>query len=170
MDADAPAQVPGYAWSWLQRSRPVLAAVAQRLTGGPPGPDFLDRLRVAYATDEFTRAMVADVVAEVAFSGRVPAVRPRGASWDRGLTWWAAALSGTTPRAFEAAGLAQQRRLFGEDAAAPQAVEPPPGRLGVSRERHALAEALRDLVRGGQDQVPASAIRSLADTLDPNGS
>lgn len=165
MAAHAPAQVPAYAWSWLQRSRPVLNAVAERLTGGPAGPDFLDGLRVAYATDEFTRAMVADVIAEVAFSGRVPALPSR--SWDRGLTWWAAALSGTTPRDFEAAAAARQRRLFGEEPPAAAPRPPSTGALGISRERRALAEALRDLLRGGRDQVPASAVRLLADTLDP---
>src|SRR3712207_7917472 len=38
-------RVPAYAWSWLQRSRPVLAEAARRLTGGPPPPGFVDSLR-----------------------------------------------------------------------------------------------------------------------------
>lgn len=173
-DVPAPVSVPGHAWAWLQRSRPVLNEAARRLTGGPATPTFLDELRAAYASDPFTRAVVADVVAEVAFSGRVPAARPPGASWDRGLTWWAAALSGTTPRAFESRAPAEQRRLFdaGSEPAAATGERtshgPPPAHLHISRERRALAAALRDLLRSGDgDQVPASAVRQLADALDP---
>ncbi len=166
-------QVPSYAWAWLQRSRPVLAEIARRLTGGPPPREFLDQLRAGYAIDPFTRAVVADAVAEVAFGGRVPVVRPRGASWDRGLTWWAAALSGVSPAEFDSqARAADQRTLFDNGTSEPRPssdIPPrPPALPGVSRERRALAEALRDLVRAsGGDQVPASSIHQLADTLDP---
>lgn len=172
-DVPAPVSVPGYAWAWLQRSRPVLHEAARRLTGAPATPTFVDELRAAYASDPFTRAVVADVVAEVAFSGRVPSVRPPGASWDRGLTWWAAALTGTTPQAFEARSAVEQHRLFDAEPPTPSAATaprrpPPPGPLPVSRERRALAQALRDLLRTGDgEQVPASAVRQLADALDP---
>ena len=147
--------MPAYAWTWLQRSRPVLAAAAERLTGGPPAATFLDDLRAAYETDPFTRAILADVIVEVAFAGRVPAARPGESAWDRGLEWWAAALGGRTPPAF------QQQALF-DAAVAPARPRP------VSRERRALAAALRELVRScGGEQVPASAVRQLAEALDP---
>jgi len=170
------AAVPAHAWAWLQRSRPVLAEVARRLTGDPPTPGFVDELREACARDPFTQAVLADVVAEVAFSGRVPTARPPGASWDRGLTWWAAALAGTTPAAFEVSGPGgTQRSLFDDGApdvdgrarrrsGPPRAAESPP----VSRERLALADALRALLREADgDQVPASAVRQLVAALDP---
>lgn len=175
------AAVPAHAWAWLQRSRPVLVEVARRLTGEPPTAGFVDELREACARDPFTQAVLADVVAEVAFSGRVPTARPPGASWDRGLTWWAAALAGTTPAAFEAAGpRSTQRRLFDDGSADEEvrgrrrpvaaadrtpavAVAPP-----VSHERRALADALRALLREADgDQVPASAVRQLLAALDP---
>jgi len=183
------AAVPAHAWAWLQRSRPVLSEVARRLTGEPPTPGFVDELREACARNPFTQAVLADVVAEVAFSGRVPTARPPGASWDRGLTWWAAALAGTTPAAFDASGpRGTQHRLFDDGSAdaegrarprggGPRAGEtlprdrpavreqaPPP----VSRERRALADALRALLREADgDQVPASAVRQLVAALDP---
>lgn len=94
--------VPGYAWAWLQRSRPVLTEVAQRLTGGPPSTAFWDDLRDRFVADAFTRQIVADVVVEVAFGGAVPPRRPPGASWDRGLTWWGATLVGCTPGEYSA--------------------------------------------------------------------
>ncbi len=186
--------VPGYAWSWLQRSRPVLVEAARRLTGQPPTPTFVDDLREACARDPFTQAVLADVVAEVAFSGRVPTARPPGVSWDRGLTWWAAALAGTTPAAFDAAvpGVAQ-RSLFDPEpprypryratpaspaksgpapaAAGPAAATGPAAAAGgppLSRERLALADALRALLREGDgEHVPASAVRRLVASLDP---
>ncbi|HEY8339943.1 MAG TPA: hypothetical protein VIK95_08755, partial [Egibacteraceae bacterium] len=80
-------RVPAHAWAWLQRSRPVLAEIAERLTGGPPGPGFVDALRRQVDADPFVRDVVVGVIAEVAFGGRVPERRPPGASWDRGLTW-----------------------------------------------------------------------------------
>jgi hypothetical protein len=179
--------VPGYAWSWLQRSRPVLVEAARRLTGQPPTPTFVDDLREACARDPFTQAVLADVVAEVAFSGRVPTARPPGVSWDRGLTWWAAALAGTTPAAFDAAvpGVAQ-RSLFDPEpprypryraAPAPRTRSAPATAAGpvaaggtppLSRERLALADALRALLREGDgEHVPASAVRRLVASLDP---
>ena len=176
------AAVPAHAWAWLQRSRPVLAEVARRLTGDPPTPGFVDELREACARDPFTQAVLADVVAEVAFSGRVPTARPPGASWDRGLTWWAAALAGTTPAAFEVSGPGgTQRSLFDDGSAdregraqrrtgGPAADRPPAEQLAVpvSRERRALADALRALLREADgDQVPASAVRQLVAALDP---
>jgi hypothetical protein len=171
---EMPVQVPSYAWAWLQRSRPVLGEIARRLTGGSAPREFLDQLRAGYAVDPFTRAVVADVIAEVAFGGRVPVARPRGASWDRGLTWWAAALSGMSTAEFDRPARAtDQRTLFDNGASEPRPasdVPPrPPALPGVSRERRALAEALRDLIRAsGGEQIPASSIRQLADTLDPS--
>lgn len=177
--------VPAYAWAWLQRSRPVLVEAADRLTGAPPTAGFLDDLRDRFETDPFTCDVLVDVIAEIAFGGRVPATRPGGVTWDRGLIWWAAALSGTTPAAFEARSAvapASQRALFdtgpGEAAAVggrggavvvPAATkdEDRPSPL-AQRERRAVADALRQLLRGSDgDQVPASAIRQLVAQLDP---
>jgi len=118
-----PPKVPAYAWSWLQRSRPVLGEVARRLTGAGPGPGFADELRRRWDDDPFVRGVLLDVVADVAFSGRVPRHRPPGASWDRGLTWWAAVLAGTTPQAFAAPQATTQRPLFPE--ASPRHEHPP---------------------------------------------
>lgn len=177
--------VPAYAWAWLQRSRPVLVEAADRLTGGPPSAGFLDDLRQRFETDPFTCDVLVDVIAEVAFGGRVPTTRPGGVTWDRGLTWWAAALSGTTPAAFDARSAAApttQRALFDTG---PATVAPPSGRRGpavvpadpadadrpsplAQRERRAVADALRQLLRASDgDQIPASAIRQLVAQLDP---
>lgn len=170
--------VPAYAWAWLQRSRPVLDEIARRLTGGPPTRAFVEDLPHAFATDPFTCDVVVDIVAEVAFHGRVPARRPAHAGWDRGLTWWAATLAGTTPAEYAAASVAtpgEQGALFEPP---PSAVGPPTARRTeppaaalppVSRERRALADALRELV-GQSDggQVPATALRQLIAQLDPS--
>ncbi len=177
--------VPAYAWAWLQRSRPVLVEAADRLTGAPPTAGFLDDLRDRFETDPFTCDVLVDVIAEIAFGGRVPATRPGGVTWDRGLIWWAAALSGTTPAAFEAqsvAAPAPQAALFDTGPAAGGAA---PGRRRAAvvpaesgdagrssplaqRERRALADALRQLLRASDgDQVSASAIRQLVAQLDP---
>lgn len=171
--------VPGYAWGWLQRSRPVLAEAAQRLTGGPPGPGFLEDLRQRFETDPFTCDVLVDVIADVAFAGRVPPARPRGVTWDRGLVWWAAALSGTTPAEYDARSAVDatpQRPLFdtGPETPQPRAAVVPatddagrPSPLAV-RERRAVADALRQLLRASEGgQVPASAIRQLVAQLDP---
>lgn len=175
-------RVPGYAWTWLQRSRPVVAEAARRLTGNAPSPGFVEDLRAAFDQDPFTRDVVVGVVADVAFGGRVPARRPRGASWDRGLTWWAAALAGVTPPEFEARSavpVARQHRLFdGGEAAGARAggsagtiARTARARVAAdgprSSERAALAAALRDLLTAGDgDQVPASAVRQLIQQLD----
>jgi hypothetical protein len=173
VSANPPVQVPAYAWSWLQRSRPVLAAAAQRLTGGPPDSGFLEQLRASYLADPFTRAVLADVIAEVAFGGRVPTSRPAGMSWDRGLTWWASVLSGVPADRFDVPSpQGAQRRLF-DDGTAEREPSPPAAPAHappISRERRALAEALRDLIRTSGESVPASALRQLADTLDPHTS
>lgn len=168
---------PSYAWAWLQRSRPVLTEVAQRLTGGPAGPGFVDDLKARYADDAFTRDVVNATVADVAFGGRVPDRRPPGASWDRGLIWWAAALAGASPPDFERrpAGAVEQRPLFG-------AAEPPSPPAGLDREardravarlavrspeRAALVARLRDvLAHADGDQVPAGAVRALLEELE----
>lgn len=166
-------RVPAYAWSWLQRSRPVLVEAAQRLTGTPPGPGFVEALRVRFDTDPFTRDVVVGVVADVAFNGRVPTHRPPGASWDRGLTWWAAAIAGTTPAQFEArtAPAVTQRRLFGgeEDQQPPPARGPASGprRRAPSAERRMLVQSLRELLRASDgDMIPAAGVRQLLATLD----
>lgn len=165
--------VPAYAWAWLQRSRPVLAEAAKRLTGQPPTPGFVERLRVAVDRDPFTAAVLADAIVDAAFHGRVPRQRPPGASWDRGLTWWAAALTGTSPAAYAAPPVppAQQRALF-DSYSEHEGVQvpPPPGpALAGGWERRALADALRELLRASDgDQVPASAVRQLLDALEPS--
>jgi hypothetical protein len=168
---------PPHAWAWLQRSRPVLQEAAERLTGRPPAPGFVDELRARFDDDPFTRDVLISTIADVAFGGRVPERRPAGASWDRGLIWWASALAGTTPAAFEGRGQgpAGQRPLFGNDPgqapgatmdehARAQAV----ARLAVrAPERAALAARLRDLLaQSDGDQVPASAVRDLLAELD----
>lgn len=188
MPDDAPAspgsafpRVPGYAWTWFQRSRPVVVEAAERLTGAAPPPGFVDDLRAAFQTDAFTRDVVIGVVADIAFGGRAPTQRPPGASWDRGLTWWAAALGGTTPAEFESrtgAPAPSQHQLF--DAYDPAEARPPdPARLQAaarrqvaprlarSPERAALAAALRELLEAAaSDQVPASAVRQLLAQLE----
>jgi hypothetical protein len=166
-------RVPAYAWAWLQRSRPVVAEVSKRLTGGAPGPGFVDHLQEQFAEDAFTRDVVVGVIADVAFNGRIPRHRPAGASWDRGLTWWAAAIAGVTPQEFDAAvPPAEQTRLFGvEERSATQ----PRRRTTANRtaspspmsERATLIAALRDLVRTADaEHIPVAAIRSLITQLE----
>lgn len=175
---------PAYAWRWLQRSRPVLRAIADRLTGAPPDAEFLEGLARSFEDDAFTRAIVIDTIAEVAFGGRVPTRHPPGASWDRGLRWWAAALAGVSPREFDQS---ESTREDGAQADLFQGSEPrkdrDPAALAqaarrgaprVSPERLALARTLRALLAGAEgDQVPASAIRQLISELeqqpDPDG-
>jgi hypothetical protein len=176
--AELPAErlpkVPAYAWSWLQRSRPVLQEAARRLTGAGPTAGFADDLRRRWDTDPFVRGVLLDVIADVAFSGRVPRSRPPGASWDRGLTWWAATLAGLSPQDYDRrAGALDQRALFTRDPAHPAAgpgAEGAPADTGPpltgSHERRALAAALRDLLAAGDDQVPAAAVRRLLADLE----
>lgn len=176
-------RVPAHAWAWLQRSRPVVTEVALRLTGVAPGPGFVDELRAQVSADEFVRDVLIDVVADIAFGGRVPARRPPGASWDRGLIWWAAALSGTTPADYEARGNAQvvEPALFGADdqephKGGPHAAGPPAGarplerqrpRAGASPRRQLLIAALRDLLAAGDGaHLPAAAVRALLAELE----
>ena len=164
-------RVPAYAWSWLQRSRPVVAEAARRLTGGPPESGFVDSLRERFASDAFTRDVVVSVIADVAFNGRIPRHRPAGASWDRGLTWWAAAIAGVTPEAFEsAAPNVVQSRLFGLEEPAPRpraGAARPPRRSSAAADRALLAEALRELLRTARDgQVPATAVQALLARLE----
>ena len=161
--------VPAYAWSWLQRSRPVLAEAARQLTGGPPPAGFVDTLRERFATDPFTRDVVVSVIADVAFSGRIPRFRPAGASWDRGLTWWAAAIAGISPEAFDKGPTdAVQSRLFGvEEQPSRPAPRRSPSRRTAATERAAIAGALRDLLRTTEgDTVPTAAIRQLLASLE----
>lgn len=149
-------EAPGYAWDWLQRSRPVVERLADVLTGQPPRSGFVDAVRRSYGEDPLVRDAVHTVVSEVAFRGRVPSRRPPGASWDRGLVWWAATLAGRAPDEYaDRAAPVEQPALFGD---AP--VVPP-------SERAALIAALRDLLaqRTG-DQVPAAAVRQLIAHLE----
>ena len=165
-------RVPAYAWSWLQRSRPVLIEAAKRLTGGPPPPGFVDTLQERFANDAFTRDVVVGVIADVAFHGRIPRHRPAGVSWDRGLTWWGATIAGITPDQFEATtSPVEQSRLFGVEEQPPRRPAPRSGggqpRRTAAAERAALAGALRDLLRSADaDSVPASAIRQLLSQLE----
>ena len=148
--------VPAYAWDWLQRSRPVVERLADVLTGQRPRSGFVDAVRRSYAADPLVRDAVHDVVADVAFRGRVPTSRPPGASWDRGLVWWAATLAGRSPDDFAATVVeVDQPALF---------ADPGPTADG---ERAALIGALRDLLaqRTG-DQIPASAVRQLLAHLE----
>ena len=167
-----PQRPPQYAWAWLQRSRPVLAEAADRLTGQPPDSRFVDDLKERFEDDAFTRDVVIGAIADVAFSGRVPQRRPAGVSWDRGLIWWAATLAGTSTAEFEGtpdAGTDQAtlfepsreaRRTAALDRRArDRAVQ----RLSVrSPDRAALVARLRDLLAQAEgDQVPADAVRDL---------
>lgn len=173
----APVRVPGYAWAWLQRSRPVLVELAERLTGAPPSPGFVEDLRVTFERDPFIRGVLADVVAEVAFRGRVPRRRPPGAHWDRGLSWWAATLAGVSLAEFEGAAAAErpaQPPLFGGASQEPSrsgaSRKQPPALLPVSSERAAFVAALRSLLQqadGGM--VPASSLRQLLSSLEERG-
>ena len=161
-------RVPAHAWSWFQRSRPVVAEAARRLTGKPPESGFVERLRAQFETDPFTRDVVVDVVAEVAFAGRIPRRRPPGASWDRGLIWWAAAISGRTVAEFEAPPPLQQFQLFGGDEEpAPPADVPPRAARREPGERTMLAALLRDVLGSAEDgRVPVEAIEHVLAQLE----
>lgn len=177
----APPRVPAYAWAWVQRSRPVLDEIADRLTGQPPAPTFLDGVREQFATDPFVRDVVIAVIADVAFNGRLPTRRPAGTSWDRGLTWWAATIAGTTPAEFEARSgpspVAQPplfdtvpgdpRSATGSRTAAVSALP----RRRPAPVPAALAAALRELLAAADgDQIPATAVRQLLAELEGRSS
>lgn len=159
-DRPAPPRVPGYAWDWLQRSRPVVQALASVLTGQPPRPGFVQAVRRSFVEDPLVRDAVFDVVAEVAFRGRVPSSRPPGASWDRGLVWWAATLSGRSVHDYEQrGGGVEQPQLFDGPDAAPV------------HDRRTLMRALRALLAAADgDQIPAAAVRQLLVQLDAQAS
>ncbi len=164
-------RVPAHAWAWLQRSRPVLAEAADRLTGGPPTAGFVRDLSERFPTDAFTRDVLVGVIADVAFGGRPPQRRPAGASWDRGLTWWAAAIAGATAEEFESrsAPPVAQRALFGADEAPPAPPAPSPFPLPrvPSADRVMLVAGLRDLLDASDgDCVPVTAVRQLLATLE----
>lgn len=166
-------RVPIYAWAWLQRSRPVLNEVAMRLTGAPPTAGLSESLRDRFEADPFTRSVVIGAVADIAFNGRLPERRPTGASWDRGLTWWAAAIAGVTPEEFESRpeSAATQRPLFAvEDPADRPAPVSKATRPRVRRpdERTVLVAGLRELLASAEgDSVPVSAVTQLLSQLDP---
>ena len=163
-------RVPAFAWSWLQRSRPVVAEAALRLTGKPAHSGFVDHLREQFEADPFTRDVLVAVIADVAFGGRIPRRRPAGASWDRGLIWWAAAIAGCSVEEFEAASQpVVQSRLFGED----ERPSPPRRRAAstepitrsappAASERAMLIALLRDVLETAEDgRVPVAAIEHL---------
>ncbi len=156
---------PAHAWRWLQRSRPVLRAIADRLTGAPPGPAFLEELQRSFDDDAFTRAIVIDTIAEVAFSGRVPNRHPPGATWDRGLRWWAATLAGVTPSEFDqpAAGTPTQADLFdAEDAHALDDTDGPDARPAEARRDRRPDERSAGQQRGPEEVGGAADATALA--------
>lgn len=133
----------------------------------------LEKLKQDYAKDAFVQDLVARVVCDVAFNGRIPTRRPAGARWDRGLTWWAAHLAGVTPQEFETLSTGStppQQVLFGPaPIAEPDPVPVTPSRRKplVSVERRAMIQALRDILAAGDDQsVPAAAVRALITELE----
>lgn len=167
--------MPTHAWTWLQRSRSVLAEIAGQLYGDGVDGQVLDRVKADYAADPFVQDVVARVVCDVAFNGRVPQRRPAGARWDRGLTWWAAHLAGVTPKEFEARSSGTeppQPALFGAPPQPPPAPaatpDPVPGRRPlVSVERRAMIQALKDILAAGDgERVPADAVRALLRSLE----
>lgn len=127
----------------------------------------MESLQERFAADAFVRDVVVGVIAEVAFKGRIPRRRPPGASWDRGLIWWAATIAGTTPQEFDA-GVVEgvQAPLFAVEEAPPRAGRSP-GRPRRRSDERAVAAALRDLLSTAQDdQVPGAAIRGLLRQLE----
>jgi hypothetical protein len=150
-------RVPAYAWDWLQRSRPVVEALALMLTGRPPKPGFVQAVRRSFGDDPLVRDAVLGAVADVAFRGRIPMSRPPGASWDRGLVWWAATLAGRSVADYEDdRRVVDQPRLFGEQA-----------QRGPALERRALLQALCELLaQSDGDQIPAAAVRQLIARLE----
>lgn len=156
-DRGSTPKVPAYAWDWLQRSRPIVEALASVLTGKPPRPGFVQAVRRSFAEDPLVRDAVFGVVADVAFRGRVPPSRPPGASWDRGLVWWAATLVGRSVAEYEDDGrVVDQPQLFGDQVSDPSVLD-----------RDALIRALRDLLaQSDGDQIPASAVRQLIAQLE----
>ncbi|MGH8934646.1 MAG: hypothetical protein ACRDZO_29440 [Egibacteraceae bacterium] len=166
-------RVPAHAWSWLQRSRDVLAEIGARLYGEAPPTQLIEELRRLVPVDPFVRGVVLDVIRERAFHGRPPDRRPHGASWDRGLVWWAAALNGVSTTEFEAASAKAppaQPRLFGQDPPPPPDPHPAPVRPARPPrvgDLQALADSLRSLLAESDgDQVPAEAIRRLLRQLE----
>jgi hypothetical protein len=166
-------RLPLHAWTWLQRSRSVLTEIASLLYGTPADQVVLERLKADHAADPFVQDLVARVVCDVAFNGRVPDRRPAGARWDRGLTWWAAHLAGVSPQEFEARSAPPeppQEVLFGPPPAPPRprpVVEPARRPPLVSVERRAMIQALRDVLASGDgDTVPAAAVRALMRELE----
>jgi hypothetical protein len=173
-------RVPEYAWAWLQRSRPVLSEIAVRLTGAGPTSGFVQDLRRLFRDDAFSRDVVLGAIVDIAFRGRVPGTRPPGASWDRGLVWWAAAATGRRPADFDRspAAAARERRLFDPDDPDDHeaaSVGPPGAGLHASRvprrtpsgDRAELVWRLRALLRTAEGgAVPVAALQELLADLE----
>lgn len=157
-ESDASRPVPRYAWDWLQRSRPIVRRLAETLTGRPPPAGFVDAVRRSYDTDPLVRDAVHGAIADVAFRGRVPPRRPPGASWDRGLVWWAAVLTGCPPDRYAApAPPVDQPALF----------DPATGTASPTVDRAVVVAALSEvLARADGEQVPAVAIAQLIARLE----
>ncbi|MFO7961915.1 MAG: hypothetical protein R6U94_13315 [Nitriliruptoraceae bacterium] len=108
---------PAYAWDWFARQKLLWRAARSRLAASPSPMavryaavedrrDVLPLLKADYPQDEDVRHAVDEVVAEVAFLGRIDVrfsqlgVR----SAPRGMRWWWTALTGEVldgPRAAE---------------------------------------------------------------------
>lgn len=174
-------RVPAYAWRWFQRSRPVVNEAARRLTGRDASASFVDELRATFDHDPFVQAILADVVVEVAFSGQVPSRRPPGASWDRGLSWWGAALAGVPLATFEGdtgRGVSQHALFPTPDATGGEQADDAVDLHARARERAvsgvprsaarlALAAVLRDLLAQAEGgQIPAEAVRQVLAHLE----
>ncbi len=150
----------------------MLSEIAQQLYGSDADVGVMDRLKADHAADPFVEDLVARVVCDVAFNGRVPTRRPPGTRWDRGLTWWAAHLAGVGVAEFDrrsSGPSTSQEVLFGPEPEPPSErpeVQPTRRKPLVSVERRAMVQALRDLLSAGDGRtVPADAVRALLDSL-----
>lgn len=98
---------PAYAWDWFARQRLLWREARSRLAGAPrpaatryaavdTKAEVVAMLRADYPRDPDVRATVHDVVAEVAFLGRidVPFARLAVPNAPRGMRWWWTALTG----------------------------------------------------------------------------
>ncbi|MFO7777900.1 MAG: hypothetical protein R6V28_06080 [Nitriliruptoraceae bacterium] len=122
---------PAYAWDWFARQKLLWRAARSRLAAHPSPMaaryaavedrrDVLPLLRADYPHDQDVRRVVDEVVAEVAFLGRIDVrfsqlgVR----SAPRGMRWWWTALTGEAldgPRAAEHATSRAPEQLVLDD-------------------------------------------------------